>query len=490
MLVGEREPGGAGRPGAVGTDRDARTHGRLATGAAWILSLVVPLIIWFAPLNLDPTIQKALAITAFMIGSWITHVQDVAISGLMGMYFFWAAHVVPFADAFHGFVSSTPWFLFGAILFGLVATKSGLAKRLAFVVMRRLGHSYAQLLLGIVIADFLLTFIVPSGIARVVIMAAIATGLVEAFGCGRGSRIGAGIFVLLVYTATIFDKMIIAGAASITARGLIERVGEVDVLWSQWFLAYLPCDLLTIFIGWRVIRWLYPPERQTLPGGARFLDDELAKMGHLKPVEWRSIALFGIGLGLWITDFLHGIPSPMIGMGVGLAAVLPRIGVLDADDVKKVNVLPVFFVASAISMAHVLEETKALPLLTAVLFAWIEPFLSNSWLSTTVLYWTAFVYHIVIGDEISMLATSLPMLMTHARQTGLDPLALGMVWTFAAGAKIFLYQSAVLVVGYSYGYFSTRDLLRVGAVLSIAEWLILVLLVPVYWPLIGLSSLR
>jgi hypothetical protein len=43
----------------------------------------------------------------------------------------------------------------------------------------------------------------------------------------------------------------------------------------------------------------------------------------------------------------------MIGMGVGLAAVLPRIGVLDADDVKKVNVLPVFFVASAISMAHV-----------------------------------------------------------------------------------------------------------------------------------------
>jgi di/tricarboxylate transporter len=82
------------------------------------------------------------------------------------------------------------------------------------------------------------------------------------------------------------------------------------------------------------------------------------------------------------------------------------------------------------------------------------------------------------------------MLMTHARQTGLDPLALGMVWTFAAGAKIFLYQSAVLVVGYSYGYFSTRDLLRVGAVLSIAEWLILVLLVPVYWPLIGLSSLR
>ena len=82
------------------------------------------------------------------------------------------------------------------------------------------------------------------------------------------------------------------------------------------------------------------------------------------------------------------------------------------------------------------------------------------------LYWTAFVYHIVIGDEISMLATSLPMLMNYAKTAGLDPLAIGMVWTFSAGGKIFLYQSAVLVVGYSYGYFTARDLFKVGAALT------------------------
>ena len=93
----------------------------------------------------------------------------------------------------------------------------------------------------------------------------------DAFGVGRGSRIGKGMFILLVYTATIFDKMIIAGAASITARGLIERVGGVQVLWSQWFLAYLPCDIITIFIAWRIVLWLYPPENKSLPGGAAFL---------------------------------------------------------------------------------------------------------------------------------------------------------------------------------------------------------------------------
>jgi di/tricarboxylate transporter len=137
-------------------------------------------------------------------------------------------------------------------------------------------------------------------------------------------------------------------------------------------------------------------------------------------------------------------------------------------------------------MAHVLAETKALDLLTAALIGWMEPFLTSTWTSTVMLYWTAFVYHILIGDEISMLATSLPVLMNYAKAQGLDPLELGMIWTFGAGAKIFIYQSGVLVVGYSYGYFDSRDMLKVGLALTVAEFFILFLLAPLFWPLIGI----
>ena len=35
----------------------------------------------------------------------------------------------------------------------------------------------------------------------------------------------------------------------------------------------------------------------------------------------------------------------------------------------------------------------------------------------------------------------------------MNPLLLGLIWTFAAGGKLFAYQSGVLIVGYSYGYF-------------------------------------
>jgi sodium-dependent dicarboxylate transporter 2/3/5 len=464
------------------TRSDLRTAGMLAALAAGAFAF------WQLPLGIAPEAHKALAIGLFMIAAWMTQVLDHGIAGILGCFLFWMLGIVGFETAFSGFADTSPWFLFGAVCFGLMAGKSGLARRLAFVVLRAVGHSYPRLLLGLIISDFLLTLVVPSGIARVVIMAAIAMGLADAFGVGKGSNIARGMFVILVYQATIFDKMIIAGAASITARGAIERFGEVSVLWSQWALAYVPCDIAVMFAAWRLTLWMYPPETATLPGGSEYLQRELQAMGFWSPAERRAAVLMALGIGLWVTDFVHHIPAPMIGLGVGLLAIMPSVGVLDAEDVRKINYLPIFFVAAAVSLSNVLAQTKALDVLTTMLFNWIEPFIGTSWMSTLVLYWAAFLYHIVIGNEIAMLATSIPPLMIYAKEHGVDPLALGMIWTFAAGPKIFMYESAVLVVGYSYGYFESKDILKVGALLSIVAALILLFLVPLYWPLIGIGG--
>ena len=80
----------------------------------------------------------------------------------------------------------------------------------------------------------------------------------------------------------------------------------------------------------------------------------------------------------------------------------------------------------------------------------------------------------------------MPPLLRFAAANGISALPLGMIWTFAAGGKIFVYQSGVMVMGYSYGYFEARDLLRVGLALTVLESLLLLVLVPFYWPLIGI----
>ena len=45
-----------------------------------------------------------------------------------------------------------------------------------------------------------------------------------------------------------------------------------------------------------------------------------------------------------------------------------------------------------------------------------------------------------------------------------------------------------MVVGYAYGYFTTKDLFRMGLALSIVDFFLLMPIVSFYWPLIGIRS--
>ena len=451
-----------------------------------ILCVVVPLAIWFSPLALTPQIKHTFAILAFMVIAWITEATEFALAGFIGCFLFWALGVVKFDVAFSGFADATAWFLFAAVLIGLVASKSGLARRLAYNIMLHVGVTYPRILLGLIVTDFLLTFIVPSGLARVVILASIALALTEAYQAPRGSNIARGMFLVLTYTGNIFDKMILAGAGSITAAGQMQKFGGVEVLYGVWLLAFLPCSIITVFAAWRLTLWFYPPEESGLSPGREYFQNELAKMGPWSLAETKAAILVGCAILLWVTDFWHHIPPTMVALGVGLFSLLPRIGVLDVEDMRRLNYMPVFFVAAAVSMGNVLEATKGLDVLTTGVFHWIQPFLTNIYSITAIFYWVAFVYHFLLASEISMLGTSIPLVMDYAKTHGLNPLQLGLIWTFAAGGKLFAYQSGVLIVGYSYGYFDARDLVRMGAWLTVVEFLVLMLLVPFWWPLIGI----
>ena len=451
-----------------------------------IVSIGAPIIVWFAPLPLAATAKHALAVSSFMILAWISEIFPHAVTGLIGCYLFWVLKVVKFESAFGGFADQTPWFLFGAGLFGMMATKSGLARRLAYMVLRAVGPGYSRLLLGVILTSFLLTFLVPSGIACVVVMAAVALGLMEVFGLGPGSNVGRGLFITLTYTAGTFDKMVIGGAASILGRGLIEKSANVHIYWSVWLLAFLPCAVVTVLVMWRLVVWLYPPEKEVSQAGVEFFEGELGKMGAWTKLEKKSLFLMLLAISLWATDLLHHISPAVIGIGIGLLAAVPRIGVLDQDDLKRLNYLPVFFTAAAISMGDVLLQTKALDALTVIMFGWMRPLVTNIYAIAVVPYWTAFLYHILLGNEISMLATSVPPLVHFAQTNALPVLPLGLVWAFASGGKIFVYQSGVMVAGYSYGYFAPKDLIRVGLCMTVVESLVLLLIVPFYWPLLGI----
>ena len=176
------------------------------------------------------------------------------------------------------------------------------------------------------------------------------------------------MFIILVYQATIFDKMLIAGASSITARGAIEKFGQVDVLWSQWFLAYLPCDIIVMFVAWRLALWLYPPENGEPARGGRLPARRAAQDGSVVDAELKSAAADADRHRAVDYRLRPSHPGAHDRHGRRVAGDHAGVGVLDTKDVKTINFLPIFFVAAAVSLSNVLVQTKALDVITGALF--------------------------------------------------------------------------------------------------------------------------
>src|SRR6185436_19565643 len=181
-----------------------------------------------------------------------------------------------------------------------------------------------------------------------------------------------------------------------------------------------PCAILTIFAAWWFAMKVYPPEIQSLEGRMDRLKTELRTHSGWTPLAMKSTALSLLAIVLWLTDFIHHVPPSVIALSLALVAFLPFVNVLEAEDMQKVNLMPVFFVAAALSMSAVAQQTGALKLLTDSFFGDLQPLLSNKLLAVPALYWGGFFYHFATASEISMLATSLPVLMEFAKNNHLD----------------------------------------------------------------------
>ena len=114
-------------------------------GFKFSAALIAGILVWVLPLPFEPLVQKTLAVTVTMMLLFILEPIPLAISGLLGCLGFLLLASQPFGQAFNGFSQTTTWYIFGALLLGSTITKSGLAVRLAYSIMRVAGTSFPKL---------------------------------------------------------------------------------------------------------------------------------------------------------------------------------------------------------------------------------------------------------------------------------------------------------------------------------------------------------
>ena len=170
-------------PGGSGPDISHPRSKTLAFG----LAISMAALLWFFPASVGSQARHALAVSVFVLILWVSQTLPHAIAGLGGCYLFWVLVKVPFSTAFGGFAQTTAWFVFAAGMFGLMTTRTRLAHRLASKLMGLLGASYSRLILSFILTSLMLNFLVPSGIARVIILAGAGLGVVKSRGWGPQS---------------------------------------------------------------------------------------------------------------------------------------------------------------------------------------------------------------------------------------------------------------------------------------------------------------
>lgn len=140
-----------------------------------------------------------------------------------------------------------------------------------------------------------------------------------------------------------------------------------------------------------------------------------------------------------------------------------------------------------LSMGGVLRDTQALQVMADGVFRHLTPYVQEVSHSALVLYWLAFASHLLLASQTANIAVTLPVVMDYAVNNDLNPLAVGMIWSFSASGKLFIYQSLVLIAGYTFGCYNGRDVFKIAAFFLFVDWILLFLLVLSYWPLVGIG---
>lgn len=284
-----------------------------------LLGTVIALIP--APPGLAPHAWLYFAVFATVIAALITEPLPAAACGLLGVTFL-AITGLPFTPAqltgpgfklpaeaarwaLAGFSNTTVWLIFAAFVFAMGYEKTGLGRRVALALVRRLGRRTLGLGYAIALADLAIAPFTPSNSARSAGMIfPIVRSIPELYGSlpgESGRRIGSYLMWVAFATTCVTSSMFVTALApNLLALDLIQKATGIEITWTEWFLGFLPIGAPLLLALPYLIYRIYPPEVRQSDEVPRWAGAELEKMGRVSRREWTMAALALLALAGWI----------------------------------------------------------------------------------------------------------------------------------------------------------------------------------------------
>ena len=295
---------------------------------SFLTCVAVGLIIWFIPVpaGLKPQAWHLFAIFVATILGFILQPFPMGSMAIMAIVIAVFTRTLTIAQGLTGFANTTVWLIVSAFLFAAGFIKTGLGRRIAYVIMRRFGDNSLKLAYSLAAANLVLGPVIPSNSARAGgVLFPIVKSLCSVFGSEPGPssrKIGAFLTVVVFQTDLVICAMFLTSmAANPLMAELAQKTIGVTITWNGWFIAAIVPGLISLICTVYAVYRLVTPEVKRTPEATQLADNELAKMGPMSIKEKYMTAVFITALLGWIfgsTLKLDGTAVALLGVALML----------------------------------------------------------------------------------------------------------------------------------------------------------------------------
>ncbi len=429
------------------------------------------------------------ALAVFLLAGiwWVFEVVPIGVTSLAIGVLQALFLIRPAKVAFKDFMDPSVMFIFASIVIGLVFTKTGLTRRMAYKMLAIVGERTSMIYLG--------CFVVTSALAHIMAHTAVAAtiyplllAIYSLYGEGdRPTKFGKGLFIGMAYVAGAGSIVTLLGAArGAVALGFYTDIVGKSVSFFQLTYYMFPIGWLMTFILWGFFMVFFKPEKRTIPGlreRAKLLYSELGPLTRNEIVA--SVIVLACILTMSLRSFIPAL-QPIDKTAIILISTIMFFltGILDIDDLEAIPWNIILLFAGAMSIGFCLWETGAAKWLAV---NWLVMFKEANWFVFTmsIAFFVMMMTNFIMN--VAAIAISLPVAFVIAPYLGVAAEVILFAALVTAGMPfLLLVGAAPNAIAYDSKQFTTGEFFLYGIPASIILMVVVGFAVYFLWPLMGM----
>ncbi|MBW1648704.1 MAG: SLC13/DASS family transporter [Deltaproteobacteria bacterium] len=429
------------------------------------------------------------ALAVFLLAGtwWVFEVVPIGITSLAIGVLQALFLIRPAKEAFKDFMDPSVMFIFASIMIGLVFTKTGLTKRLAYKMLIVVGERTSMIYLG--------AFVVTAALAHIMAHTAVAAtiypllvSIYALYGEGeKPTRFGKGLFMGMAYVAGAGSIVTLLGAArGAVAIGFFKDIMAREIGFFELTYYMFPVGWLMTFILWGFFMVFFKPEKPVIHGlrdRARRLNTELG--GITTKEILAAVIVFGCILVMSLRSFVPVLKPVDKTAIILISSILFFVtGILDIEDLEEIPWNIILLFSGAMSIGFCLWETGAAKWLAV---QWLAMFEESHWfvfvmgIAFFVMVMTNFIMNV------AAIAISLPVALVIAPYLGVSGEVILFASLVTAGMPfLLLVGAAPNAIAYDSKQFTTGEFFSYGLAASLLLMVVVAFAVYVLWPLMGM----